>query len=64
MSASVFVPKPHTPFEWAAQLNRETIHRRQQMLRQALATMKGVDFKYHEMDVSFVEAAFARGDRE
>ena len=63
VSASVFVPKPHTPFEWAAQLNRETIHRRQQMLRQALATMKGVDFKYHEMDVSFVEAAFARGDR-
>ena len=63
VSASVFVPKPHTPFEWAAQLDRETIHRRQQMLRQALATMKGVDFKYHEMDVSFVEAAFARGDR-
>ena len=63
VSASVFVPKPHTPFEWAAQFDRETIHRRQQMLRQALATMKGVDFKYHEMDVSFVEAAFARGDR-
>ena len=63
VSASVFVPKPHTPFEWAAQLDAATIRHRQQMLRQALAGMKGVDFKYHEMDVSFVEAVFARGDR-
>ncbi|MBE5766492.1 MAG: TIGR03960 family B12-binding radical SAM protein [Clostridiales bacterium] len=63
VSASVFVPKPHTPFQWAGQPDSETIHRRQQMLKQALSGIKGVDFKYHEMDVSFIEAVFARGDR-
>ena len=63
VSASVFVPKPHTPFEWAAQLDTETVIRRQKMLKAELATLKGVDFKYHTPEVSFLEAVIARGDR-
>ena len=63
VSASVFVPKNDTPFQWAPQLDSETVIRRQQMLRQALAKVKGVDFKYHAPDLSYIEAVFARGDR-
>ncbi len=63
VSASVFVPKPITPFEWCAQLDLETVVERQQRLRRALSAIKGVDFKYHSPDVSFMEAVFARGDR-
>ncbi len=63
VSASVFVPKPHTPFEWCPQLDKETVHRRQMLLKSELDKIKGVDFKYHEMDVSFLEAVFSRGDR-
>ena len=63
VSASVFVPKNFTPFQWAAQLDAETVVRRQKLLRDALREVKGVDFKYHAPDVSFIEAAFARGDR-
>ena len=37
--------------------------RRQQLLRQALSRLKGVDFKYHAPDLSYIEAVFARGDR-
>lgn len=63
VSASVFVPKNYTPFQWCAQLDQETVIRRQEMLKQALRKVKGVDFKYHAPDISYIEAVFARGDR-
>ncbi len=63
VSASVFVPKNDTPFQWAPQLDQETVIRRQQLLKQALSKVKGVDFKYHAPDLSYIEAVFARGDR-
>lgn len=59
VSASVFVPKSHTPFQWAAQLDKETVQRRQKMLKAEISKLKGVDFKYHESDVSYIEAVFA-----
>ena len=64
VSASVFVPKNDTPFQWASQLNYEQVVARQQLLKQALNRIKGVDFKYHAPDLSFIEAVFARGDRK
>ncbi|MBR6219222.1 MAG: TIGR03960 family B12-binding radical SAM protein [Clostridia bacterium] len=63
VSASVFVPKNDTPFQWAPQLDFDTVVHRQQLLRRALSQLKGVDFKYHAPDVSYIEAVFARGDR-
>ncbi len=63
VSASVFVPKPITPFQWCGQLDQATVIERQQRLKRALSAIKGVDFKYHAPDVSFIEAVFARGDR-
>ncbi len=63
VSASVFVPKPFTPFQWCGQLNEADVIRRQQMIRQAISRLKGVDFKYHAPDLSFLEATFALGDR-
>ncbi|MBR3272688.1 MAG: TIGR03960 family B12-binding radical SAM protein [Clostridia bacterium] len=63
VSASVFVPKNDTPFQWAPQLDYDTVVHRQQLLRQALSRVKGVDFKYHAPDLSYIEAVLARGDR-
>ena len=63
VSASVFVPKNDTPFQWAPQLDYDTVVHRQQLLKQALNQIKGVDFKYHAPDLSYIEAVFARGDR-
>ena len=62
VSVSVFVPKPFTPFQWAAQDTLETIIAKQEHLRQVL-NIKGVTFHWHEPYVSFLEACFARGDR-
>lgn len=63
VSASVFVPKPFTPFQWAAQDTMERVIEKQQRLKAALSKIKGVDFKYHAPQLSFLEATFARGDR-
>lgn len=62
VSASSFVPKPHTPFQWCAQAPVGELRRRQQLLRGALR-MRNVTYTYHDAQVSFLEAAFARGDR-
>jgi radical SAM family uncharacterized protein len=64
VSASVFVPKPFTPFQWAAQVTRAEAARRQLLLRSALGRIKGVEYKYHDPNVSYIEAAFALGGRE
>lgn len=64
VSASVFVPKNFTPFQWCGQLDSATVIRRQMLLRDELKQIKGVDFKYHAPDLSYIEAVFARGGRK
>ena len=51
VSVSVFVPKPFTPFQWAAQDTLETIIGKQEHLKQVL-NIKGVTFHWHEPYVS------------
>ncbi len=63
ISASSFVPKPFTPFQWAAQDTMECLSEKQRRLREALRPVKGAVFHWHEPQVSFLEACFARGDR-
>ncbi|MGN0779507.1 MAG: TIGR03960 family B12-binding radical SAM protein [Aristaeellaceae bacterium] len=62
-SASVFVPKPFTPFQWEPQDTLDTVQQKQLHLREALRSIKGVNFNYHESGLSFLEACFSRGDR-
>ena len=63
VSASSFVPKPHTPFQWEAQDTIETIHKKQKHLKESIHTKK-ISFNYHEADTSYLEGIFARGDRK
>lgn len=62
-SASVFVPKPFTPFQWEPQDTQEAVRAKQQHVRDAFRQIKGANFNYHESDLSYLEACFARGDR-
>lgn len=62
VSASSFVPKPDTPFQWAAQDTVEELRKKQDYLKEKLK-IRNVTFNYHDSDVSFIEAIFARGDR-
>lgn len=61
-SVSTFVPKPHTPFQWAPQISLEETEARQEFLRRELRR-SGIQFKWHEASSSYLEGIFARGDR-
>jgi len=63
-SASVFVPKPFTPFQWEPQDTQEVVKAKQQHVRDLFKQIKGANFNYHESDLSYLEACFARGDRK
>ena len=63
-SASVFVPKPFTPFQWEPQDTQEVVKAKQQHMREKFKAIKGANFNYHESDLSYLEACFARGDRK
>ena len=62
-SASSFVPKPFTPFQWFGQDTHDQIVEKQAKLRDILHKVNGVNFNYHESELSMLEACFARGDR-
>lgn len=61
-SVSTFVPKPHTPFQWAAQIDLEETEARQALLRRELHR-RGLRFKWHDARASYLEGVFSRGDR-
>ncbi|MBQ7887780.1 MAG: TIGR03960 family B12-binding radical SAM protein [Clostridia bacterium] len=61
-SASCFVPKAFTPFQWEPQDTIEQFEEKQKHLCRIMH-IKGVEFNWHEPQVSFLEAVFARGDR-
>jgi len=62
VSVSTFVPKPHTPFQWAALDDLAEIRRKQAILT-ATARGTGVDLKTHDAPGSVLEGVLARGDR-
>ena len=63
VSASSFVPKPFTPFQWEPQDTIPVLHEKQQHIKNSVKSKK-ITFNYHDADTSFLEAVFARGDRK
>jgi hypothetical protein len=59
---SSFVPKPHTPCQWAAQDSGEQLETKQKLL-QSLLRRSGVQLSWHDASTSLLEAVLARGDR-
>jgi len=62
ISVSSFVPKAHTPFQWAAQDAIAELKRKQHYLKSRLKD-RGIEVKWHQSETSFLEGVFARGDR-
>lgn len=66
-SASFFVPKPFTPFQWAAMETEEEYLRRARLVKDTFREQlnrKALHFQYHEADVTVLEGVLARGDRQ
>ncbi len=62
VSASTFVPKPFTPFQWEGQDTSESILNKQKLLRNSITTRK-IALSAHGTGMSLIEAVLARGDR-
>ncbi len=61
---SPFVPKPHTPFQWEAQITLAQIRERVGLLRDLFAADRRLTLRWHEPEMSFLEGVFSRAGRE
>jgi radical SAM family uncharacterized protein/radical SAM-linked protein len=62
VSFSTFIPKAHTPFQWAAQIGLEESRSKIDWLKKQLR-IPGVQVKWQHPAMSLLEGVVARGDR-
>ena len=65
-SASYFVPKPFTPFQWAPMISPEEFTKRAYFVKDNFLQQKNkksLKFVYHDADITIIEGVLARGDR-
>ncbi len=63
VGVSTFVPKPHTPFQWAALDSLDNIRRKQNLMRDEFGRAHGIIFNWNRPEETLVEAFLSRGDR-
>lgn len=63
ISTSCFIPKPHSPFQWAPEITTEEYLRRVNLLRSSIMA-KNVVYNWHDAETSLIEAVLSRGDRK
>jgi len=62
LSVNPFVPKSHTPFQWAPMADKETLNARIRRIERSLKT-EGVNVIYESVKWSQWQGVLARGDR-
>lgn len=62
LSASCFVPKPFTPFQWVGQNSIDEFYEKIDLIKNNIKDRK-IIFNYHDPKLSYLEAVLARGDR-
>ncbi|MBC7319518.1 radical SAM protein [bacterium] len=60
VSVSLFVPKPHTPFQWVRQITPKEAEERIRLLKGKLN--RKVNLSWHDPKVSLLEGILTRGD--
>lgn len=67
VSIGGFVPKPHTPFQWAGQLSHAQVDRRIGLLREAVRADRecgrAINVRYADGRPGTIEGLLSRGDR-
>jgi radical SAM family uncharacterized protein len=63
VSASNFVPKPHTPFQWEGMAPREQLLKKQSYIRRAMQRDR-IKLSLHDPKTSMLEGALGRGGRD
>jgi len=63
LSLSSFIPKPHTPFQWAAMEDEASLLEKQRFIRGRLRHLPSVKVHVQPTELSLLEGLFSRGDR-
>lgn len=63
VNVGTFIPKPHTPFQWSAQLTEQESYHDMRELKNHFKRNPNVKLSYHSPFVSFVEGIISRGDK-
>jgi radical SAM superfamily enzyme YgiQ (UPF0313 family) len=63
LSVGGFVPKPHTPFQWAPQDPPEEIRRKLGLVRELIKSHDGIKLRTNDPEEGVIEGLLARGDR-
>jgi radical SAM-linked protein len=63
VSLATFIPKPHTPFQWAAQNSLAESREKLGWIKSKL-NLPGIHVKWQDPQVSLIEGLWSRGDRK
>ncbi len=63
ISVSSHIPKPHAPFQWLGVEDGESLRQKQKYLLSLIKRYKRLRFKWHDVEHTWLEAIFSRGDR-
>jgi radical SAM-linked protein len=61
INAGIFIPKPHTPYQWASQIDSETAERKLNFIRSQLKPL-GHKVSISDSLISQIEGVLSRGD--
>ncbi len=62
VNIGTFIPKPHTPFQWAPQIGEEEAGSRIRAIRDAFRHERRIKISFHSPFVSVLEGILSRGD--
>ena len=63
INIGTFIPKPHTPFQWAEQLTPQQSYEQLSTLKRSIQErLRGCKVSYHEPNISYLEGLISRGD--
>jgi radical SAM family uncharacterized protein/radical SAM-linked protein len=62
VSINTFIPKPHTPFQWASQISLDSSYEKMERIKSRL-NISGIKIKWQNPEMSLLEGEMARGDR-
>jgi len=63
VNTNAFIPKPATPFQWAAMDSLDALQMKARMLRSGLKAIANVRFQMEKIRDGYVQAFLSRGDR-
>jgi len=62
LAFSLFVPRPHTPFQWEGMADLQELREKVDFIKRSLRR-PGIELKWHSPHMSVLEGVLARGDR-